>query len=68
MWQTLLLAFMRLMPLWFGLFFLGPLMAELCLRTGAAAWVGAPSLHVYGACITIGGLWGGLACKYGRWI
>ena len=70
------------MPIWYGLFFIGPLLAEITLRTsiftpaldflvktlpiGVIGTV--ETLPVYGICITIGGTYGLVAQVTGRWI
>lgn len=70
------------MPIWYGLFFIGPLLAELTLRTSIftpalgflgntlpIGMVGAiETLPVYGICMSIGGTYGLVAQITGRWI
>ena len=70
------------MPIWYGLFFIGPLLAELTLRTtiftpaldflGHTLPIGVvgaiETLPVYGICMSIGGLYGLVAQITGRWI
>jgi hypothetical protein len=63
---------LSLMPVWFGLFFLGPVISEIVtLATGVPAFVLVPSigevlyLHIF---MLLGGLWGGLAILRRRWI
>jgi hypothetical protein len=70
------------MPIWYGLFFIGPLLAELTLRTSIftpaldflgntfpIGVVGAiETLPVYGICMSIGGTYGLVAQITGRWI
>ncbi len=68
---------LKLLPLWFGLFFLAPVMAEIVLRPPLLDWLpsalagpftGLPVYPVYGVCMLIGGIWGFIALKTGRWI
>ncbi len=70
--KKVLEVFLSLMPLWFGVFFLGPVISEiLTLVTGASGVVLVPSigellyLHLF---MVFGGLWGGLAMLRRRWI
>jgi hypothetical protein len=79
---TLITRVLALMPIWYGLFFIGPLLAEITLRTsiftpaldflGNNLPIGVVSmfetLPVYGICMTIGGTYGLVAQITGRWI
>ena len=70
------------MPIWYGLFFIGPLLAEFTLRTAIftpalnflsnalpVSFVSTiETLPVYGICMTIGGTYGLVAQITGRWI
>ncbi|NBU29624.1 MAG: hypothetical protein EBS42_15850 [Caulobacteraceae bacterium] len=53
------------MPLLFGLGFLGPLFGEILQRTGLPLPGGIPPLLVG---MAIGGLWGAIALRTGRWL
>ncbi|MDA8625103.1 hypothetical protein N9M29_03250 [Alphaproteobacteria bacterium] len=61
---------LRLLPIWFGIGFLGPVLAELYLRTSLQSLfpLQATSAQVYAACIIFGGLYGLVAWRVGRWI
>ena len=79
---TVITRVLSLMPIWYGLFFIGPLLAELTLRTSIftpaldflgntlpIGVVGAiETLPVYGICMIIGGTYGLVAQITGRWI
>ena len=79
---TLITRVLSLMPIWYGLFFIGPLLAEITLRTSIFTPaldfmsnnlpLGVVSifetLPVYGICMTIGGTYGLVAQITGRWI
>jgi hypothetical protein len=79
---TLITRVLSLMPIWYGVFFIGPLLAELTLRTSlftpvlsflsSALPVGIvntiEALPVYGVCMVIGGGYGIFAHVTGRWI
>ncbi len=72
--QSVLLTIIRLLPIWFGVGFLGSVMAELILRTPLhmmlAEWNGAeftPSM-IYTICMSVGGVYGLFALLTGRWI
>ena len=79
---TLIKRALSLMPIWYGLFFIGPLLAEITLRTSIFApaldflgnimpigVVGTiEALPVYGICMAIGGTYGLIAQITGRWI
>ena len=79
---TLITRVLSLMPIWYGLFFIGPLLAELTLRSSIftpvldflgntlpIGVVGAiETLPVYGICMIIGGTYGLVAQITGRWI
>tara|TARA_B110000971_G_scaffold221395_1_gene268349 strand:+ start:2017 stop:2229 length:213 start_codon:yes stop_codon:yes gene_type:complete len=61
-----------LMPVWFGIGFLGPVLAEIYFRTPLNSYfplpITAETSHVYGVCMIFGGLYGLVAWKTGRWI
>jgi hypothetical protein len=64
--------FLSLMPVWFGLFFLGPVASEILTQvTGAPSFIVVPSigeilyLHMF---MVLGGLWGAFALLRGRWV
>ena len=73
---------LNILPIWYGVFFIGPLLAEITLRTSILTPVldylaNALPLNlvstieimpVYGICMTIGGLYGLVAQITGRWI
>jgi hypothetical protein len=63
--QKALGALFGVMPFLFGVGFLAPLMAEVLQRLGLATVGGAPVLV---PCLLIGGLWGAIATRSGRWI
>ena len=79
---TVITRVLSLMPIWYGLFFIGPLLAELTLRssifTPALDFLGntlpigvvgaIETLPVYGICMSIGGAYGLIAQITGRWI
>ena len=79
---TLIKRALSLMPIWYGLFFIGPLLAEITLRTSiftpALDFLGntlpidvvgtIETMPVYGICMTIGGTYGLVAQITGRWI
>ena len=79
---TLITRVLSFMPIWYGLFFIGPLLAEITLRTsiftpaldflGNISSIGVvgtiEALPVYGICMAIGGLYGLIAQITGRWI
>lgn len=70
--QRVLETFLSFLPVWFGLFFLGPLIAEIIgLSFGITQVTIIPSISeisVYAITIPLGGAWGGLAIWRGRWI
>ncbi len=61
---------LKMMPVWFGIGFLGPVLAELYLRTplGEFLALNASATNVYTACMVFGGAYGLFAWRYGRWI
>ena len=61
---------LKMMPVWFGIGFLGPVLAELYLRTPLHSLlpVQATSVQIYAACMIFGGLYGAFALRFGRWI
>jgi hypothetical protein len=65
MMKTALMGLFKIMPLIFGLGFVAPLISE-CLS--AMAWsrdLGLPNLAIG---LAIGGIWGAIAIKTGRWV
>lgn len=67
-------ATLNLMPVWFGLFFLGPVIAEIALLA-AHNGVLPDSLnslisntYLRATCMAFGGIYGLIAFKTGRWI
>ena len=80
--KMLITCVLSFMPVWYGLFFIGPLLAGFTLRTSiftpALDFLSstAPSglvanieaLPVYGVCMVIGGTYGVFAQITGRWI
>ena len=79
---SLIARVLSLMPIWYGLFFIGPLLAEITLRTAiftpALDFLGnalpvsfvstVETLSVYGICMMLGGTYGLVAQITGRWI
>ena len=61
---------LTMMPVWFGIGFLGPVLAELALRTplGEALGITAEPMQIYAACMAFGGAYGLIAWRTGRWI
>jgi len=61
---------LKMMPIWFGIGFLGPVLAELYLRTPLqnAVPLSASNEQIYIACMIFGGLYGIFAWRFGRWI
>jgi hypothetical protein len=61
---------LKMMPVWFGIGFLGPVLAELYLRTFLQSVfpLQATSVQIYTACMIFGGLYGLFAWRVGRWI
>ena len=71
-----------IMPIWYGIFFIGPLLAEISLRTSIFSpvsklissllpnivYAAIETLPVYGICMVIGGIYGIFAQVTGRWI
>lgn len=59
-----------MMPIWFGIGFLGPVLAEIYLRTsvGDILNLGLENTELYLACMVFGGLYGCFAWRFGRWI
>ena len=53
------------MPLLFGLGFLGPLFREILQRSGLPLPASIPTLAVG---MAIGGVWGAIALRTGRWL
>lgn len=71
---SIIKATLNLMPVWFGLFFLGPVIAEIALLA-AHNGVLPDSLnslisntHLRATCMAFGGIYGLIAFKTGRWI
>lgn len=61
---------LKMMPVWFGIGFLGPVLAELCLRTPIydSLPIGLSAHDIYIACMSFGGLYGVFAWRIGRWL
>ena len=73
---------LKTLPIWYGVFFIGPLLAEVTLRTSIVTPVldylanalplslvsTIETMPVYGICMTIGGVYGLVAQITGRWI
>jgi len=67
-------ATLNLMPVWFGLFFLGPVIAEIALllahngvlRDRLNSMIS--NTHLRAMCMALGGIYGLIAFKTGRWI
>lgn len=61
---------LMMMPIWFGIAFLGPVLAEIYLRTPVGAYLALDltSAQVYAACMSFGGIYGLVAWRLGRWI
>lgn len=61
---------LKMMPVWFGIGFLGPVLAELCLRTSIYDYlpISLSVSDIYIACMSFGGLYGGFAWRIGRWL
>ena len=61
---------LKMMPVWFGIGFLGPVLAELYLRTPLGEMLALPvsTMDVYAACMTFGGAYGAVAWRTERWI
>lgn len=55
----------RVMPLLFGLGFLGPLFAQVVTLAG---WTLPGGVAPLAAGMVIGGVWGGIATLTGRWV
>ena len=80
--MNLLARVLGFMPIWYGIFFIGPLLAEISLRTSILSPVSKlissllpnivyatiETLPVYGICMVIGGIYGIFAQVTGRWI
>ncbi|MGI9438534.1 MAG: hypothetical protein ACR2OK_02405, partial [Parvibaculales bacterium] len=62
--------FLKMLPVWFGIGFLGPVLAEIYLRTPLHNLVSVQttSEQVYGVCMVFGGLYGLFAFRFGRWV
>ncbi len=54
-----------MMPLLFGLGFLGPLFAQVLTMAGWTPPMGLPPLAIG---MVVGGVWGGVATLTGRWL
>ena len=61
---------LRMMPVWFGVGFLGPVLAELCHFT--PIYDRLPMIlstrDIYVACMSFGCLYGVIAWRIGRWL
>ena len=62
--------FLKLMPVWFGVGVLGPVLAELYLRTPLHTISGVEFERdtVYIVCMIFGAMYGFIAFMTGRWI
>ena len=61
---------LEFLPVWFGIGFLGPVLAELYLRTPINEMVrlSADSNQVYAVCMAFSAVYGLIAWRTGRWI
>lgn len=61
---------LKMMPVWFGIGFLGPVLAEIYLRTPLhnALPLNVADSDIYAACMIFGGAYGIIAWRMGRWI
>jgi hypothetical protein len=61
---------LKMLPVWFGIGFLGPVLAELYMRTALNSLfpMQVSSVKIYTACMIFGGLYGLIAWRFGRWI
>lgn len=59
-----------MMPVWFGIGFVGPVMAEIILRTALYEILDMETSTetVYIGCMALGGLYGVFAWRSGRWL
>lgn len=63
--RTFLGGLFRVMPLLFGLGFLGPLFAQVLTMAG---WTPPMGLAPLAIGMAVGGVWGGVATLTGRWL
>jgi hypothetical protein len=63
--KSAILVLFKFIPLIMGLGFLAPLIAQILVFFDIPTIMGIPAIFVG---IAIGGLWGGVATKTGRWI
>lgn len=72
--KKMITVLLNMMPVWFGLFFLGPVLAELLTRSPLSAWLPSDTssmlvgASLYQLCMIFGGLYGLVAFKTGRWV
>ena len=61
---------LKMMPVWFGIGFLGPVLAELCHLAPIynILPMSLSTRDIYVACMSFGGLYGVFAWRTGRWI
>ena len=61
---------LKMMPVWFGIGFLGPVLAELCLRNSIYdnLPISLSVSYLYIACMSFGGLYGFFAWRIARWL
>lgn len=61
---------LKMMPIWFGICFLGPVLAEIYLRAPVGGYLSlnAESSQIYMACMVFSGIYGFIAWRIGRWI
>lgn len=59
-----------MMPVWFGIGFLGPVLAEFYLRTplGGAIGLDLNNSQIYMLTMSFGGVYGIIAWRTGRWV
>lgn len=62
--------FLRSLPVLFGFGFLGPVLAEIYLRTPLHEFIPITDerSYVYAGCMLFGALYGVIAIKTGRWV
>lgn len=63
--KAVLLGFLAMLPLIFGVGFIAPLIAQSLDIMTWSRELGLPNLAIG---LVIGGVWGAITCKTGRWI
>jgi hypothetical protein len=63
--KAAILFIFKVLPLIFGLGFIAPLIAQTLPLLGVSNVLGAPALMIG---LGVGGVWGAIATKTGRWI